>query len=48
MIMPCMVMYWRYWLGSMKEKTPGNPSWSRISQDSTRATRPMAIAVIAY
>ncbi len=48
MIMPCMVMNCRYWLGSMKEKVPGNPSCSRISHDSTRATIPMAIAVIEY
>ncbi len=27
---------------------PGNPSCSRISQDSTSATRPMAIAVSEY
>ena len=48
MIMPCMVMNWRYWLASMKENVPGNPSCSRISHDSTRATSPMAIAVIEY
>ena len=48
MIMPCMVMYCRYWLGSMKEKVPGKPSCRRISQDRTSATIPIAIAVIEY
>ncbi len=32
----------------MKEKVSGNPSCSRISHDSTNATRPIAIAVSAY
>ncbi len=32
----------------MKSKMPGNPSCSRITQDSTSATRPMAIAVPEY
>ena len=32
----------------MNEKVPGNPSCSRISHDSTRATRPIASAVIEY
>ena len=31
--------------GVMKAKVPGKPSCRRISQDSTSATRPMAIAV---
>jgi hypothetical protein len=43
-----MVMYWRYWLGSMKEKVPGNPSCNRISHDRTRATSPIDKAVIEY
>ena len=32
----------------MKEKVPGKPSCSRISQDSTSATRPIAVAVSEY
>ena len=32
----------------MKRKLPGNPSCSRISHESTSATRPIPIAVIAY
>ena len=32
----------------MKVKVPGKPSCSRISQDSTSATMPMAIAVEEY
>ena len=48
MIMPCMVMSWRYWFGSMNENVPGNPSCSRIIHDSTRATSPIADAVNAY
>ena len=48
MIMPCMVMNWRYWLASMKENVPGNPSCSRISHDSTSATSPIADAVSEY
>ena len=32
----------------MKSKMPGKPSCSRISQESTRATSPMAIAVPEY
>src|SRR6266436_5225773 len=29
MIMPCMVMNWRYWFASIKENVPGNPNCSR-------------------
>ena len=32
----------------MKENVPGKASCSRISQDSTSATSPIAIAVIEY
>ena len=32
----------------MNENVPGNPSCSRISQDSTSATSPIAIAVTEY
>ena len=32
----------------MKAKVPGKPSCSRISQESTSATRPIAIAVAEY
>ena len=32
----------------MKSNVPGKPSCSRISQDSTSATMPMAIAVPEY
>ena len=32
----------------MKSKMPGKPSCSRISQESTSATRPMPIAVAEY
>ena len=32
----------------MNEKVPGKPSCSRISQDSTSATRPIAKAVSEY
>jgi hypothetical protein len=48
MIMPCMVMNWRYWFASIKENVPGNPSCSRISHDNTRATSPIADAVSEY
>ena len=48
MIMPCMVMNWRYSFGSINENVPGNPSCRRISHDSTSATIPMDIAVIEY
>ena len=48
MIMPCMVMIWRYWLGSIKENVSGNPNCSRITHDNTRATNPIASAVIEY
>jgi hypothetical protein len=48
MIMPCMVMNWRYISGSMKENVPGKPSCRRISHDSTSATIPIAKAVMEY
>ena len=32
----------------MNEKVSGKPSCSRISQDSTRATKPIASAVTEY
>ena len=48
MIMPCMVMNCRYMVGLMKSKRAGNPSCSRITQDSTKPTKPIAIAVSEY
>ncbi len=32
----------------MKARLPGNPSCNRISQENTRATTPMPMAVSAY